>query len=70
LHEYSKEKLGKDICIPIIKVYNSPDEIRFNELPEKFVLKCNHGYKMNIICDNKKTFDLEDAKIKCKEWLK
>jgi hypothetical protein len=25
LHEYSKKILGKDICVPIIKIYNNID---------------------------------------------
>lgn len=69
IHDYCKEKLGKDICIPIIKIYDSPDQINLNELPNKFVLKCNHGYKMNIICKDKYLFNLTEAKEKCKKWL-
>lgn len=51
LHDYCQEKLGKDICVPILKVYDNPEEVDFNELPDRFVLKCNHGYAMNIIVD-------------------
>lgn len=79
LHEYSKEKLGKDICIPILKVYDSPDDLDFSELPDKFVLKCNHGYAMNIIvdkgCNTIKTLkkipleNEEDCKRQLTEWL-
>ena len=68
-HEYCKEILGKDICIPILKVYNSVDDIKLSELPDKFVLKCNHGYHMNIICTDKSKFDLEKAKKSLKKWL-
>ena len=49
LRNYSKKILGKDICVPILKIYNDVDDINLNELPEKFVLKCNHGSGMNII---------------------
>ena len=52
LHDYSIKKLGKDICVPIIKIYNNTDEIKKEDLPDKFVLKCNHGSAMNIICEN------------------
>lgn len=69
VHDYVREKLGKDICVPIIKIYDSPDDININELPEKFVLKCNHGYAMNIICRDKTTFDEENAKQLCKKWI-
>ena len=54
LHEYSKKKLGKDICNKIIKIYNKTDEINLDELPEQFVLKANHGSGFNIIVENKK----------------
>ena len=53
LHEYCKDTLGFDICVPIIKVYNNTDEINFDELPNKFVMKCNHGSGMNIIVKDK-----------------
>ena len=70
LHEYSKKILGKDICVPIIKIYNTSDEINFNELPDKFVLKCNHGSGMNILCNNKSTLNQTKAKIKLDKWMK
>lgn len=79
VHDYCKEKLGKDICVPILKVYDSPYDVDFNELPDKFVLKCNHGYAMNIIVDKEKdTFvtlkniglkSEEDCRRQLAEWL-
>ena len=68
LHNYSKKKLGKDICVPILKIYNDSKDINIDELPDKFVLKCNHGSAMNIICNNKSKFNLEDAKSKLNVW--
>ena len=62
LHEYSKKILGKDICVPILKIYNSSKEIDLNELPDKFVLKCNHGSAMNILCNNKSKLNIKEAK--------
>ena len=69
LRNYSKKILGEDICVPILKIYNSPDEINLDELPDKFVLKCNHGSQMNIICKDKNTFDLDKAKNKLQIWM-
>ena len=69
IHDYCKEILGKDICVPILKIYNNVDEIKLDELPDKFVLKCNHGYNMNIICKDKRKFNLELAKNKLNTWL-
>ena len=69
VHEYSIEKLGKDICVPIIKVYDNPNEIDFSELPDKFVLKCNHGYAFNIICRDKSKLNQKDCQLKLQKWL-
>lgn len=69
VHDYCVEKLGKDICVPIIKIYVSPKEIDFSELPDKFVLKCNHGYAFNIICRDKRMVDEDECKQKIQQWL-
>ena len=68
LHEFCKGKLGKDICVPILKIYENINSINLNELPQNFVLKCNHGYNMNIIC-NKDDINIEECKEKLKKWL-
>ena len=69
VHEYSVEKIGKDICVPIIKIYNSPNEIDFSKLPNKFVLKCNHGYNFNIICRDKSKINMYECVEKMKQYI-
>lgn len=69
LHQYSEEKLGKDICIPILKIYNSTSEINWDELPDRFVIKCNHGSGMNIIVKDKSKLDIQDAVRKLDTWI-
>ena len=69
LRSYSKKIIGEDICVPILKVYKDIEDINLDELPDKFVLKCNHGSAMNIICENKSNFDLPKAKNKLKYWM-
>ena len=70
LREYAKKKIGKDICVPIIKIYNDINEINLDDLPEKFVLKCNHGSGMSIICNNKINFNINSAKATLNKWMK
>ena len=69
LHEYSKKKLGKDICNKLLKIYKHIEDINLNELPNKFVLKANHGSGFNIIVNNKSNFDYISAKVNLKKWL-
>lgn len=56
--EWVGEKIGKDYLIPLLGVYDTPDEINFDELPEQFVLKCNHNSgKGMYICRRKADLD-------------
>ena len=45
------------------KIYKDANEINIDELPEKFVLKCNHYSGKVFICRDKSSFDLNNAKI-------
>ena len=68
VREYCKSKLGVDLFIPIISVWNSFDEIDFEKLPNDYVLKTNHGSHTNIIVKNN-NIDKTIAKRKFDEWL-
>lgn len=70
LRNYCKEKLGVDLCPKILKIYNNANEITYNDLPEQFVLKCNHGSSMNIICDDKTSFDFDKNIEQLDYWNK
>ena len=39
LHDYAQKIIGKDICAPILKIYDNASEINFDDLPNKFILK-------------------------------
>ena len=62
LGEYIEECGCSEILNDLIGSWDSVDEIEWNSLPNKFVLKCNHGCGYNIICNNKEKFDIHDAK--------
>ena len=55
--------------IPLLGVWDDFDDIDFDELPDQFVLKCNHGSAMNIIVRDKKSFDKQRAREKLNAWL-
>lgn len=65
------EKCGcGEILIDCIGTYEDPEEIPWESLPEKFVLKCNHGAGYNIICTDKSSLDIVQTKRVLKEWLR
>lgn len=70
VREIIKNKIGENYLIPLIGVYNSVDEINWDELPNRFVLKCTHGSGCNIICKDKNELNIEESKKKLQKWMK
>lgn len=62
--------LGYDHIIPTIGVYDSFREINFNALPEAFVLKCSHDSGCTIVCKEKETFNIQNARIRLTKAIK
>ncbi|HFI0796648.1 TPA: ATP-grasp fold amidoligase family protein, partial [Streptococcus suis] len=56
------EIIGDEYIIPTLGIWNNFNEIDFNKLPSKFVLKCTHDSGGIIICRDKKTFDIKKAR--------
>ncbi len=69
--KYVSEKIGEEYIIPTIGVWDSPDEINFDDLPDKFVIKCNHNSGTGMaICKDKSTLDIEKVKSELTRGLK
>lgn len=63
VREYISETIGEQYLIPLLGVWDSPDEINFDILPNEFVLKCNHNSGLGMcICKNKSTLNIEKVK--------
>ncbi len=69
VRNYISNTIGDKYLIPILGVYSSFDEINFETLPEKFVIKCTHGCGYNIVVKNKKNLDIGAAKTKIDKWM-
>lgn len=70
VREYVCDRGCGDILNEIYGVYSSADEIDVDSLPNRFVLKCNHGCGFNIFCKDKSRFDFAKARITLEGWLK
>ena len=64
VRDFVKEKGLEDILVELYGVYESVDEIDFENLPESFILKSTDGGGgVNVVlCNNKADFDIENAK--------
>ncbi len=68
VRSYVKRKVGEEYLIPLLGVWNSFDEIEWDELPEAFILKCTHGSGMNEIVKSKHQVDVVKLKRKFDRW--
>lgn len=69
--EYVAGIIGEKHIIPTLGVWDNPDEIDFDTLPEKFVLKCNHNSGLGMyICRDKSNMDISRIKANLKKGLK
>ena len=51
--EYVAKIIGEEHIIPTLGVWDDPDEIDFDKLPNQFVLKCSHDSGGLVICKDK-----------------
>lgn len=69
VREYLKEKGYEDYLIPCLGVFDKFDDIDFNKLPDKFVMKCSHASGWNLIVKDKSKLDIAGARKKFNKWL-
>ena len=69
VREWVADKIGEKYLVPLLGVWDKFDDIDFSTLPNKFVLKCNHGSGMNIIVKDKDSFDVKAAKHIMDDWM-
>ena len=70
VREYIKSKGYSDILIPCYGVFDSVEEINWEQLPSSFVIKDTLGGGGNgvIIVKDKSTMNLNAIKDRCREW--
>lgn len=70
VREYIEEK-GLSHCLnELVAVYDDPEEINWEALPEQFAMKWNFGCGYNIICSSKSKLDKKATKEQLKLWKK
>ena len=67
---YVAEKIGEEYVIPTLGVWDDVEDIDFDSLPERFVLKCTHDSGGLVICKDKSHLNIAQAKKKLSKSLK
>ncbi|MBQ3075619.1 MAG: glycosyl transferase [Clostridia bacterium] len=68
--QYVADRIGEEYIIPTLGVWDSFDEIDFDQLPDQFVLKCTHDSGGLVIVRDKSKLDLGKARKKIQASLK
>ena len=69
--DYVAKMIGAEYIIPTLGVWDNPDEIDFDKLPNQFVLKCNHNSGLGMcICKDKSKLNIKQVKKELTKGLK
>ena len=78
VRKHINDTIGSDYLVPLITIdgkdcFTRVEEIKFDKLPNSFVIKCTHGSHMNIIVSDKASLrkrQIRNIKKQLKKWLK
>lgn len=70
VRDYVAEKIGAEYLIPLLGTWENYDDVDFDKLPEKFVLKCNHDSGGLVVCTDKSKLDQKEARNRVEKSLK
>jgi len=70
VREYISKTIGEEYLVPLLGVYNNANEIDFDELPNQFVLKCNHNSGGLCVCKDKSKLNIKKVKRDLNKALK
>ena len=67
---YVAERVGPHILNELYGAWDRVADIDFGRLPDTFVLKVNWGWRMNLFCRDRATFDVEAARRQLAAWMR
>ncbi len=70
VRDYVALTIGEKYLTKLYGVYDSVDEIPFDTLPDKFVMKLTNGSGYNFICEQKTNKIIKKICSRFKKWLK
>lgn len=69
VREFVEATIGSQYLTELLGYWSSVDDIDFETLPDKFVLKTNNGCASNVIIKDKNSVNPEEVKSKLDYWL-
>ncbi len=69
VREYVEQKGLANILVPLYGVYEKAEDINFDKLPNRFVLKTTNGSHTNILCDDKQKLNKKETTQIINQWI-
>ena len=69
VREYIKSVGKEELLNELLFVWDDARKIVWEDLPQKFVLKCNHGCGYNIICNDKSKMNKKEVIDTLDKWM-
>ena len=70
VREYVEQQGCGEILNELYGAWTNPDEIDFDQLPNRFVLKNNYFYHMNLVVTDKSKLDIPATRKMLKNWMR
>lgn len=68
--DYVAQKIGAEYVIPLLGVWDRAEDIDFETLPDRFVLKTTHDSGSYVVCKDKSKLDIPAARKRMAHFLK
>lgn len=70
MRSYAEELGYGHLLVDLLGLYERAGDIDFDRLPDRFVLKANHGCGYNLICRDKSVLDPGQARRQLDRWMR
>ena len=69
VRDWVADRVGPQVLVPLLGAWDRAEEIDWQALPARFVLKGTHGWNMNLLVHDKAALDVAAATASAREWL-
>lgn len=69
VRQHVAERIGRQALNDVYLISDNPDEIRFDRLPPRFVVKPNHGSGWSLLVPDKSQVNEASVRGQCRQWL-
>ncbi|SEF75293.1 TupA-like ATPgrasp [Butyrivibrio sp. Su6] len=71
VREWIKEKVGEEYLVPLVgDIYSRAENISFDNLPNRYVMKANHGCGFVAVINDACQVDKDRLRFEADNWLK